>query len=242
MRPKVEVAFRRKVRAVWLDHGMALAAQNLPWKDAKPALAEIVAVENSGVETIRKVLEHVRRIWFEPPDDSEGLRSAALCLLREHDSADTRLLLNWGMAIAAYPFVGSVAGTLGRLLKLQNEAARSDIQRRLREQFGDRDFVNRITRYNVSSFLDWGVLAVPKAEGIYVKGRQVRNASAAQLAWIAEAILISCQQTQMAVRQLSSHPSLFPLRPATFDASVLCANPRLHVLRQSLSEEYVLRN
>ena len=78
MRAKVEIVFRRKVRAIWLEQGLALAAQGLPWNDAKPALVEPVAAENPGAETIRKVLEHIRRIWFEPPDNCIALRSAAL--------------------------------------------------------------------------------------------------------------------------------------------------------------------
>ena len=128
MRTNIEIAFRRKVRAVWLDQGMALAAQDLPWQDAKPALADAVATENRGTETIRKVLEHVRRIWFEPPDNCTELRSAALALFRASDSPASRTLLNWGMAIAAYPFVGSAGEVLGRLLKIQKEARRADVQ------------------------------------------------------------------------------------------------------------------
>jgi len=187
MRAKVEIVFRRKVRAIWLDHGMALAAKGLSWKDAKPAMVEPVAAENPGAETIRKVLEHVRRIWFEPPDICAELRSAALAMFRSGDSQSTRTLLNWGMAIAAYPFVGSVGEALGRLLKLQHEANRADIQRRLREQYGDRDFVSRITRYDVSSFLDWGVISETKKAGVYVRGKQVQPKNAEQLAWLGEA-------------------------------------------------------
>ena len=131
MRDTIEIAFRRKVRAAWLEQGLALAADEISWKDAKASIAKDIASENAGAETIRKVLEHIRRIWFEPPDDSIALRFQALKLFRDHDSRDTRFLLNWGMAIAAYPFVGSVGETLGRLLKLQKEARRSDVQRRL---------------------------------------------------------------------------------------------------------------
>src|SRR5437899_2978969 len=118
MRDKIEIAFRRKVRAVWLEQGLALAAKNLSWKEAKVSLAKEIAAENAGAETIRKGLEHIRRIWFEPPTDSIALRSQALELFRADNSRNTRFLLNWGMAIAAYPFVGSVGEALGRLLKL----------------------------------------------------------------------------------------------------------------------------
>jgi hypothetical protein len=239
MQPKLEIVFRRKVRAVWLDQGLALAAQNLPWHDAKPALADAVAAENPGAETIRKVLEHVRRIWFEPPDNCAALRSAALALFRASDSPATRLLLNWGMATAAYPFVGSVGEALGRLLKLQNEAHRADIQRRLREQHGDRDFVSRITRYDISSFLDWGVIAETEKAGVYLPGKQVHPRNPDQLAWLAEAVLISRGEHPMPFPQLCHHPILFPVKLDTFNASVLRANPRLRVERQSLNEEFV---
>ena len=239
MRTKIEIAFRRKVRAVWLDNGMALAAQNLTWHDAKPALAEAVAAENPGAETIRKVLEHVRRIWFEPAENCLGLRTAALTLYRASDSPATRILLNWGMAIATYPFVGSVGEALGRLLKLQHEAHRADLQRRLREQHGDREFVSRITRYDVSSFLDWGVIAETKKAGVYLPGKQVQPRNAEQMAWLAEAVLISRGENQMAFPQLCHHPMLFPVSVETFNASILRTNPRLKVARQGLNEDFV---
>jgi hypothetical protein len=239
MRPKTEIAFRRKVRAVWLDEGMTMAAQDVPWPKAKLALAEAVSTENPGAETIRKVLEHVRRIWFEPPDNCVALRSAALSLFRANGSPATRSLLNWGMAIAAYPFVGSVGETLGRLLKLQHQAHRADIQRRLREQHGDRDFVSRITRYDVSSFLDWGVIAETKKAGVYLPGKKVQPRNAEQLAWLAEAVLISRGENQMPFSQLCHHPVLFPVAVETFNASILRANPRLKVARQGLNEDFV---
>jgi hypothetical protein len=239
MRHRIEIAFRRKIRAVWLDQGMALAAQNVPWLDAKPALAEAVATENSGLETIRKVLEHVRRIWFNPADNTRPLHSTALAICRSHESPSIRRLLNWGMAVATYPFVGSVGEALGRLLRLQHEAPRADVQRRLREQYGDRDFVNRITRYNVSSFLDWGVIAETKRTGIYMPGDRIHLRKPELFAWLAEAVLISRGGSQMAFSQLCHHPILFPFLIDTFGSSILRANPRLKLARQSLNEEVV---
>ena len=238
----VEIVFRRKVRAIWLEQGLALAAQGLSWKDAKPALAEPVAAENPGAETIRKVLEHVRRIWFEPPHNCTELHSAALTLFRASDSPASRTLLNWGMAIAAYPFVGSAAEVLGRLLKLQKEAGRGDVQRRLREQYGDRDFVNRIARYTVSSFLDWGVITETKKAGVYLPGKQIQPRSGEQLAWLAEAVLISRGKTQMVLSELRHHPILFPVVIASFHSSTFNSNPRLKLVRQNLSEECLLLN
>ena len=239
MQRTVDIAFRRKVRAVWLDQGMAMAAGNLAWHEAKPALAESIAAENSGAETIRKVLEHIRRIWFEPPESSRALHSDALALFRVHDSPATRVLLNWGMAVAAYPFVGNVGEALGRLLKLQGEAHRADIQRRLREQHGDRDFVTRITRYDISSFLDWTVIVEAKESGVYLPGKTIRPRNAEEMAWLAEAVIISRGESQMAFSHLCFHPLLFPMQVDALNVTVLRTNPRLCVSRQSLNEDVV---
>ena len=239
MRAKVEIVFRRKVRAIWLEQGLALAAQGAAWSDAKPELAKEIAAENSGTVTISKVLEHIRRIWFEPPDDALALRADALRLHQPDASPETRLLLNWGMAIAAYPFVGSAGEVFGRLLKLQKEAHRADVQRRLREQYGDRDFVNRIARYTVSSFLDWGIIVETKPKGIYLSGKQAKPKKTEQMGWLAEALLISRGKTQMGLSELCNHPALFPFALDKLNAAVLQHNPRLRVERQSLNQEFV---
>lgn len=241
MHAKVEIVFRRKVRAIWLEQGLALAAQGAAWSDAKPEIAKEISAENSGAVTISKVLEHVRRIWFEPPDNSLALRADALRLYQTSASHDDKLLLNWGMTIAAYPFVGSVGEAFGRLLKLQNEARRSDVQRRLREQYGDRDFVNRITRYTASSFLDWGIIIETKKNGIYLSGKQAKPKNGEQLVWLAEAALISCRKTQMALSELCNHPVLFPIALDTLNIATLQNSPRLRIERQSLNQEFIFR-
>ena len=239
MRAKVEIVFRRKVRAIWLEQGLALAAQGAAWSDAKPELAKEIAAENPGTVTIPKVLEHIRRIWFEPPDDALALRADALRLHQTSATSDTKLLLNWGMTIAAYPFVGSAGEALGRLLKLQKEARRADLQRRLREQYGDRDFVNRIARYTVSSFLDWGVIAETKPKGIYLTGKQTNPKSHDHLAWLAEAVMISRAKTQIGLSELCNHPALFPFALDKLNSAVLQNNRHLRIERQSLNRDFV---
>jgi len=239
MPQKTEIVFRRKVRVVWLDQGLTLAAQGISWKSAKPLLAAEVAADNSGAETVRKVLEHIRRIWFEPPDASTALHRDAVRLFRNNDSQETRFLLNWGMTIAAYPFVSSVAEVFGRLFKLQDEVNRTDVQRRLREHDGDRDFISRITRYTISSFLDWSVIAKGRKEGIYRAGKTIRPRIDDQIRWLAEAVLISRGKSQLSITQLCQHPVLFPITLKAFNYPNLVSNGRLRVVRLGLNTDYI---
>lgn len=239
MQTKTDIGFGKKIRADWLDSALDHVAAGQTFEEVKSALAKEIAAHNPGPEAIRKVQTALKRVWFTPPDYCLPLRDDALRLYRKHDSPATRLLLHWGMCMAAYPFVGTVAETMGRLLKLQKEAHVSDVVRRIREQHGDRAFVKRITQYDISSFLDWGVVIETKQRGVYQLTKLIRPQSGDQLAWLVEAVLISRDKTQIAFSELCSHPALFPIALDTFNISHLQDRPRLRVERQSLNQEFV---
>src|ERR1035437_5229494 len=163
MQYKRDIGFGKKIRAKWLDSALGAAAQGKCFEAVKEGLSWEIAAENAGPEAVRKILACINRVWFNPPDYCRQLHQDALRLFRQGTASEITGFLHWGMSVAAYPFVGSVAESIGRFVKLQGEARITDIARRLHERFGDRDFVQRIARYNVSSFLDWGG-QLPKSE------------------------------------------------------------------------------
>lgn len=239
MQLKTDIGFGKKIRAVWLDSALDHAAAGQTFDQIKESLAKEIAANNPGPEAIRKIQTSIKRVWFTPPDYCLALRNDALSLIHRNASPATRLLLHWGMSIAAYPFIGSVAEALGRLMKLQKDARLADVERRIREQHGDRDFVGRITKYDVSSFLDWGVLAETKQRGVYQLTKPTRPHSNEQLAWLAEALMISRDKNQMRFSELCNHPALFPFTLDKLNTAVLQNNPRLRVERQSLNQEFI---
>lgn len=234
-----EIVFRRKVRAAWLEHGLALAADGVAWVDAKASIASMIAEENNGSETVRKVLTHVRRVWFAPPMHCAALHTQALELSLNHRSIAARQVLNWGMVLAAYPFLGNVATALGRLVKLQQAVHMDELQNRLRGQYGDREHVSRIVRFDMSSFTDWGILKADKQPGVYLSEKQVKVKDEVLLSWLAEAIMLSTGRSQMALSELCTHPAFFPFAVDALNAMVLDKNPRLRIERQGLHAEYV---
>lgn len=239
-RNKFDIGFGKKIRALWLDLSLEHAASGRTFSQAKDELIEVVRRDNPGTDAIRKVLVCLNRVWFEPPEYCRATRDAGLKIFLELRTPQTRLLLNWGMALAAYPFVGSVAEAVGRLLKLQGTARISDIKRRMNERFGDRDFVQRIVRYDVSSFLDWGVLSATKAKGEYIAGSVVPVNQSNLVAWLSEAILHTRNEASLPLAQLRQHPMLFPFKVSEMDFGLSNANPRLHTLRHGHIEDLVM--
>ena len=71
------------------------------------------------------------------------------------------------MCIAVYPFFGTVADAVGRLLRLQGTAGAAQVQRRLRERFGERETVTHAARRILRAYIDWGILEETDQKGLY---------------------------------------------------------------------------
>jgi hypothetical protein len=237
-RAKSDIGFGKKIKGAWLDDSLRHVAAGRTFPEVNAELTEIIRLDNPGEEAIRKVLSCLNRIWFDPPSYCRATRDAAVAIYKRSNSATTRFLLNWGMAISAYPFVGSVAEAVGRLLKVQGVARISDIRRRVNEKFGDREFVQRIVRYDISSFLDWGALLENAVKGQYVAGPKVFIDDAAQVGWLTEALLHSTTGS-LALTHLRQHPVLFPFQIDEIGAGLSVNSSRLQTLRHSHNAELV---
>ena len=127
IRKKVDIGFNRKVRASWLTETLRLTAAGVAVNEIETSLKEQIALENQGKETVRKVFIYLNRVWIQPPDYCMALRDEALEMFRHRPDADSAFLLNWGMCLAAYPFIAHVAESTGRLLRLQGEAQAAQV-------------------------------------------------------------------------------------------------------------------
>lgn len=239
---KSDIGFGKKVRAIWLDLALDFAADGASFDDSKAALSDVISKDNSGTDAVRKILVGVNRMWFNPPEYCRATRDAALVLHRQVDHPPPRVLLHWGMAIAAYPFIGAVAEAAGRLLRLQTTLSMQDVKRRVCEKFGEREFVERIVRYNISSFLDWGALATAKKKGDYVATKPIPVTNPDDAAWLIEALLHTRTEGGLSLSQLRQHPLLFPFAIAAVSSgsAISRANPRLQTIRHGHTEELVM--
>jgi hypothetical protein len=160
-------------------------------------------------------------------------------MYRQRPDEESAFLLNWGMCMAAYPFIARVAEATGRLLRLQGEAQTSQINVRIRERFGDRHFVHRSVRYNLSTFLDFDALKEGDKAGAYLRGRSMKPRNAKEMAWLVEALLNAQDETSLPLQQIAAHGALFPFDMGNINLTALKTNPRLEVFRHGLNENLV---
>ena len=240
-----QIGFSQRIRLEWLQQtaNLVLAGND---KDAiNTSLQELLKDKVSvGGQAVRgnkeKAITILMKTWLNVPCGLEALRDDGLDLLRKLPRKD-QIAVQWGMAVAVYPFWATVAAHTGRLLRLQGTAAAAHVQRRVREQYGERETVSRAARRVLRSYVDWQVLVKTGTKGAYSQGLSLRVDDPKLVSWLIEASLHARPKGSAALKDLLDSTSLFPFRLMHVSAEHLVSmSPRLDLLRHGLDDDLVM--
>jgi len=240
-----QIGLDRLVRFAWVEKVASLVLAGNKAQDVKEILQnDLQASFRSSRTDVRgsldKTITILMKLWLTVPVELEPFHVDGLDLLR-NTSRNNHLAIYWGMLMAVYPFWSGVAMQVGRLLKLQGSATATHVQRRIREQYGERETVSRAARRVLRSYLDWGVLQETGAKGIYSAGATLAIDDSRLIAWLAEASLHARANGSAPLRDLIDSPSLFPFRIKPVHAeSLVAASSRLDLLRHGLDDDLVM--
>jgi len=240
-----QIGFSQRIRLEWLQYTANLVLAGNDNTAVNSSLQELLKDKISvGGKAVRgnkeKVITILMKIWLNVPGELEAVRNDGLELLKSLPRKD-RIAVHWGMAMAAYPFWAVVAANTGRLLRLQGTAAAAHVQRRVREQYGERETVSRATRRVIRSFIDWDVLSGSKEKGVYSQGHTYVIDNPRLISWLIEASLHTRSNGSAAIKNLLDSTSLFPFRLVHVSAEHLVSmSPRLDLLRHGLDEDLMM--
>ncbi|MFP4346847.1 MAG: hypothetical protein ACLFQY_01085 [Desulfococcaceae bacterium] len=242
---KAQIGFSQRIRLEWFEKtanlilaGNDKAAINESLQDL---LQDKVSVDGNAVRGNReKVITILLKTWLTVPRHLEKLRDEGLAILQKLPH-QYRIAVHWGMVQAAYPFWAAVAANTGRLLRLQGNAAAAQVQRRIKEEYGERQTASRAARRVLRSFIDWGVLSETGDKGVYAGGKPTFIEEPGLIAWMVETSLHTRENEAAAVNDLLDSPSMFPFRLTRISGEHLASlSPRLDILRHSLDEDLVM--
>ena len=245
---KAQIGFSQRIKLQWFEQtaNLILAGNN---KSAindslQDLLQDKVSVGGQAIRGNReKIITILLKTWLTVPHELESLRDAGLDLLPGLSRED-RIAVHWAMIMAAYPFWGVVGEHTGRLLRLQGTAAAAHIQRRVKEQYGERETASRAARRVLRSYIDWGVLTETHTKGVYAQGKKHSLGDPRLIALMVEASLISRRVESATIKELIDSPNMFPFKLVHISAEqVLSLAPRLDIFRHGLDDDLVmLRN
>jgi hypothetical protein len=240
-----QIGFSQRVRLEWLEQTANLILAGNDKAAVNDALQELLKDKVSvGGQAERgnreKIITILLKTWLTVPSELESLRVEGLELLKRVPRCDL-LAIHWGMVMAVYPFWSGVATQTGRLLRLQGSASAAHVQRRVREQYGERETVSRAARRVLRSYLDWSVLKETKSKGIYTSGTTLSVEDPRLIAWLTEAALHARANGSARLRDVLVSPDFFPFQIKPIHAeSIGSSSPRLDILRHGLDDAIVM--
>jgi hypothetical protein len=239
----MEVGFSQRVRLEWLQQTAQAFLAGETREQIQATLQELLRDQLSVGGTAErgnreKAITILLKIWVSVPMHLEALRNDGLDLLKRLPVHD-HLAVHWGMTLAVYPFFGVVADNVGRLLRLQGSATAAQVQRRVREQLGERETVARAARRVLRCFVDWEVLQESTEKGGYQGAPPRPLQNTALTAWLIEAVLTASGVQAGTLGGITQSPALFPFAVESFTTATVEARTRLEVFRQGLDETIV---
>jgi hypothetical protein len=240
-----QIGFSQRVRLEWLEQTANLVLAGNDKAAVNDALQETlndkVSVGGQAERGNReKIITILLKTWLTVPTELESLRVEGLELLKRVPRRD-HLAVHWGMVMGVYPFWSGVAVQVGRLLRLQGSASAAHVQRRVREQYGERETVSRAARRVLRSYLDWGVVQETGEKGIYSAGPSLAVEDSHLIAWLVEAFLHARVNGSAPLKEIIDSPSLFPFRLKPIHAeSLLTVSVNLDILRHGLDDDLVM--
>jgi len=240
-----QIGFSQRIRLEWFEQTSNLVLAGNDKVAINSALQALLKdkVSVGGIAdrgNREKIISILMKVWVNTSPKLEAFRIDGIEMVK-HLAPKNHIAVHWGMVMAVYPFWAAVAGHTGRLLKLQNTAAASQVQRRMREEYGERETVSRASRRVLRSFVDWDVLKETTMKGVYSQGLSLPIQDSKLVAWLVEAILYTRPNGSAALRDLLDNPSLFPFQLKTISAENLVAlSPRLDLLRHGLNDDLIM--
>ena len=126
MKRRDQIGFSQRIHLDWLEYTANLVLAGNPREEIVAALSERLKKKLSvGNEPERgnrdKAITILTKVWVTVPKELQSLRDEGLDHLQASGPSE-RMLVHWCMCMAVYPFFGTVADAVGRLLRLQGTA------------------------------------------------------------------------------------------------------------------------
>ncbi|MEV5114454.1 hypothetical protein [Peribacillus frigoritolerans] len=170
----------------------------------------------TGAKSRKNAITMLMKIWYLVDIEMLPVRDKMLDILASL-TKEERLLVHWGMTLAAYPFFKDLAQEFGKLFRLQDEVQSVVIGKRMKEAYGDRRRVEVATSAVLMSMKSWGSI-VPDKHRSYRLQPKIHLENADLQAFIVQILLHVLENTSLQLDIIQNHSLFFPF---TYELNVL---------------------
>ena len=211
------IGIKQAIRLEWMDYTVNLLLSGMDATTIRQELHHYLSDRKGGgslgerSENTRKfVVNNLMHIWITPPQEIVPMRNDALEIIR--NDATQSLAMHWSLISSVYPFWFNTATQVGKLLLMQDQVSQKQIVSRLKEQYGDRETIERYAKYVIRSFVYWGVLKEENRKGIYRLGNVTRVENLISIGLLLESALLANEKGKSTWEELIFSPAFFAFK------------------------------
>lgn len=190
----------------WMEKTVELLLDGLEPAEIKQKLREYLSFEMESPTNIRKTCTELMDVWVNVRDDIRPIRDYALSIYALEKCTHT--LLHWCLLLLRYPVFWDMAGMIGKVLLFQDSFTAGWINKRVKEQWGDRNTFKKSIGVILRTMCELGALK-SEGNGVY-SAKQRKIQSDIDLQMLMKTLLIPHLNTYYEVQDLSRVPQMFP--------------------------------
>jgi hypothetical protein len=176
-------------------------------------------------------------IWVSPKPELTDLRGRLLELI---DIGDFEPVCHWAMVSSVYPFWFNMSYVFGSLFKLQDQIKKSQVMSRTYDILGERNTIERCSRYVIRSFVSWDIIKDKEKAGYYEKGKSIDISDIGLTGILVETMLNAIPEQRIALSSISACPAFFGFKlPSVTGSQITQVNKKLSIERFSVNEEFI---
>jgi hypothetical protein len=176
-------------------------------------------------------------IWITPKPELVNLRDRLLKMIGNNNFEP---VCHWAMISSVYPFWFNMSYIFGSLFKLQNQIKKSQIMSRTYEILGERNTIERCSRYVIRSFVSWNLIKDRERTGYYEKDKIITVSDIGLSSLLVEAMLNAVPEERLSVNSILNCPAFFNFAlPSLNGSQITGANQNLYVEQFSVNDEFV---
>ena len=209
------MGFDQRIMLHHLDY-TAMQSKRYPRKEMYSVLDGYMRDDIAGAKSRKNAITMLIKIWYLVDDNLMPLRDQILDEFNKFNQEE-RLLVHWGMTMAAYPFFKDVAHELGRLFQLQDTVTSKSIGQRMKSSYGNRRRVEVATSAVLSSMRSWEII-VPAKGRTNGKGKPIVITNPILQSFYIQVLLRLIGNNSIQMEVVQNHPLFFPF---DFDLDML---------------------
>jgi hypothetical protein len=238
------IGIKQVIRYEWMNYTVELLRSGLEKDEIRRELEYYLASRRGSGETDRRAeytmslaVSVLLNIWINPNHKLLSFRNDLLKMsaVKEFEPA-----CHWAMIASTYPFWFNMSYVLGSLFKTQDQIKKSQVLARLYEILGERNTVERCSRYAIRSFIAWDIIRDNEKAGYYEKGKVLQISDNLLLTLLIESMLYAVPEKRLSLADILSCPAFFSMNlPVINGSQIEKNNSRIFIERFSVSDEYI---